>query len=142
MPAEQYPKVYLYRRIAHAKLFIDSNYAEQIDLDNISDEAHFSKFHFIRLFKSAYGKTPHQYLTAVRIDKAKEMLQQGKTLSFACNSLSFESLGSFSRLFKQLVGITPTAYYAQQQYIMQKSNDSPLTFIPGCFAQKYGWIKK
>ena len=46
-----YPKVYLYQRIVKAKLFIDAHYSKTIDLDNISDEAYFSKFHFIRTFK-------------------------------------------------------------------------------------------
>lgn len=48
---EEYPKVYLYRRIVQAKLFIDIHYGEQIDLHNIADEACFSKFHFLRLSK-------------------------------------------------------------------------------------------
>ncbi len=65
MTTEQYPKVYLYQRIVQAKLFIDRNYADKIDIDNISDEAFFSKFHFIRLFKRIYGKTPYQYLTSI-----------------------------------------------------------------------------
>jgi AraC-like DNA-binding protein len=142
MTTGQYSKAYLYRRIVQAKLFIDTNYADNIGLKNISDEAHFSKFHFIRLFKNAYGKTPHQYLTSVRIDRAKEMLQLEKTVSFACNSLGFESLGSFSRLFKQIVGITPSAYLHKQKEINLKSNTSPLTFIPNCFAQNYELDKK
>ena len=75
MTTEHYPKIYLYRRIVQAKLFIDKFYSEKIDLDNISDEAYFSKFHFIRLFKSIYGKTPHQYLTTVRIEKAQHFFQ-------------------------------------------------------------------
>jgi AraC-like DNA-binding protein len=142
MTLGKYPKVYLYRRIAQAKLFIDANFASEIDLENIADEAFYSKFHFIRLFKNAYGKTPHQYLTTVRIDKAKQILQLEKPVSLACNSVGFESLGSFSRLFKQIVGITPSAYLDQQKDIKNKSNASPLTFVPGCFAQNYGWIKK
>ena len=68
---EHYPKIYLVRRVVQAKLFIDEHYAERLDLDNISDEACFSKFHFIRLFRNIYGKTPHQYLTTVRIEKPK-----------------------------------------------------------------------
>jgi|GEM_PF-4927552 len=47
--APEYPKYYLYQRIVHAILYIDENYAADIDLNNISDEAAFSKFHFIRL---------------------------------------------------------------------------------------------
>ena len=68
---ELYPKVYLYRRIVYAKLFIDTHFAENIDLDNIADEAFFSKFHFIRVFKDIYKKTPHQYLSFVRIERRK-----------------------------------------------------------------------
>jgi len=64
MTAATYPKVYLYRGIVQAKPFIDNNYA-----DHIADEAFFSKFHFIRLFKKIYSKTPHQYLITVRSEK-------------------------------------------------------------------------
>lgn len=93
METEVYPKVYLYRRIVKAKLFIDLNYADKIDVDNISDEAFFSKFHFIRLFKTIYGKTPHQYLTFVRIEKAQQILkQEGNSVSEACTSVGFDSL--------------------------------------------------
>ena len=78
MATEQYPKIYLYKRIVQAKLFIDNNYAEDIDLDNIADEAYFSKFHFIRLFKNIYGSTPHHYLRQVRIEHAKQLLAKNK----------------------------------------------------------------
>ena len=52
MIEEEFPKVYLYRRIVQSKLFMDKNFAENIDTDDISEEASFSKFHFLRLFKS------------------------------------------------------------------------------------------
>ena len=67
---ETYPKIYLYRRIVQAKLYIDKNYSENIDLENIAGEANFSKFHFIRQFKKIYGKTPYKYLMHTRIEKA------------------------------------------------------------------------
>ena len=60
MPPEEYPKASFYRRIVQAKLFIDSRYADSIDIDNIADEACFSKYHFIREFKKVYVKSPHQ----------------------------------------------------------------------------------
>src|SRR5262245_2298210 len=65
-----YPKAYLYRRVVQAKLFIDAHFSEEIDVDDISSEAAFSKFHFIRLFKSVYGLAPHAYLTTVRVQQA------------------------------------------------------------------------
>jgi AraC-like DNA-binding protein len=139
---EDYPRVYLYRRIVHAKLFIDKNYINKIDLNNISDEAHFSKFHFIRLFKSIYGKTPHQYLTSVRIDKAKQLLQEGNQVSDVCFSVGFDSLTSFSGLFKRSVGMSPSTYLTQQQDYRLKITRTPFAFIPGCYAYQHGWNEK
>lgn len=139
---ETYPKVYLYRRIVQAKLFIDNNYADNIDIDNIADEAYFSKFHFIRQFKKIYGKTPHQYLTIVRIEKAMQLLRTDIPVSEVCYSVGFESLSYFSGLFKRIVGLTPSAYRIHQQQIMIQILKTPLKFIPGCFADKNGWTKK
>src|SRR5438552_3500394 len=117
MAIEQYPKIYLYRRIVQGKLFIDNHYTENIDLANISDEAYFSKFHFIRLFKKVYGKTPHQYLTTVRIKKAMELLEADISVSEVCYAVGFESLSSFCGLFKRIAGLTPSTYVFQHQQI-------------------------
>ncbi|MGG9963136.1 AraC family transcriptional regulator [Ferruginibacter sp. SUN106] len=141
MTTAPYPKVYLYRRIVQAKLFIDDHYTEHIDLDNISDEAYFSKFHFIRLFKKIYDKTPHQYLTVVRIDKAMHLLKAGTPVTAACYAVGFESLSSFSGLFKRTVGISPSDYLLQQQIIKKELQQTPLKFVPGCFASRHGWTK-
>lgn len=141
MITEQYPKIYFYRRLVQAKLFIDTHYADKIDLGNIADEAYFSKFHFIREFKNVYRKTPHQYLIFVRVEKAKELLKTGIPVSEVCYAIGFESLSSFCGLFKRITGMTPSTYVAQQQKIKAQIAKSPLTFIPGCFAEKNGWKK-
>lgn len=138
---EEYPKVYLYRRIVQAKLFIDSNYAERIDIDNISDEAHFSKYHFIRLFKEIYGTTPHQYLKNVRIEQAQQILKEGKFISDACFSAGFESLPSFSGLFKKIIGQSPSSYVKQYRNISKKVNKTPLAYVPSCFTYQHGWLE-
>ena len=142
MSATTYPKVYLYRRIVQAKLFIDNNYSEKIDLDNISDEAFFSKFHFIRQFKKIYGKTPHQYLTMVRIEKAMLLLKTDLPVATVCYEVGFESIGSFSTLFKRIVGLAPSSYLLRQQQIRAHILHAPLAYIPGCFAEKKGWTRE
>ncbi|CAD5278922.1 MULTISPECIES: helix-turn-helix transcriptional regulator [unclassified Imperialibacter] len=139
MTTEQYPGVHMYRRVVRAKLFIDNNYHEPINVDNIADEAYFSKFHFIRLFKNVYGKTPNQYLMAVRIEKAKEFLQSDKSVSEACTSVGFESLSSFSGLFKKVTGSTPSVFLKQQQSAKKAKKKAPLKFVPGCFISNNGW---
>jgi methylphosphotriester-DNA--protein-cysteine methyltransferase len=124
MAESEYPKVYLYRRIVHARLFIDSHYAAAIDLDNIADEALFSKFHFIRLFKKIYGLTPHQYLIHVRIEKAMHLLRGGMPVSDT---------------FKRTAGISPMEFTVYHQKMKALIMQKPLEFIPGCFAEKNGW---
>ncbi len=134
-----YPKVYLYRRIVYAKLFIDKHFAEKIELDNIADEAFFSKFHFIRLFNTIYKKTPHQYLSFVRIEKAKQLLISGMAVAEVCYAVGFESVSSFTGLFKRMAGQTPAAYQAHQHKRIMDITIAPLKFIPNCFAEKKGW---
>jgi len=141
MTTEEYPKVYLYRRIVQAKLFIDSNYADKIDVDNISDEAYFSKYHFIRLFKKIYGKTPHQYLKAVRIEKAEQILKADNSVTETCFLVGFESLSSFSGLFKRITGESPSNYSKRHQETKKKVDEEPLAFVPSCYAYQHGWIE-
>jgi len=136
MPAETLPKLDLYRRIVQAKLFIDDNFAEPIDASDIADEACYSKFHFIRTFKTIYGRTPHQHLTHVRVEKAKEMLELGTSVTDTCFAVGFDSLGSFTRLFKTRVGFTPSEYQRQQIERKEQIRQEPLRFIPGCFAMQ------
>jgi AraC-like DNA-binding protein len=137
MTREELPKLDLYRRIVQAKLFIDAHYAEQIDAGEIADEACYSKFHFIRTFKSIYGKTPHQYLTAVRVEKAKDLLEQGESVTAACFGVGFDGLGSFTGLFKRRAGVTPSEYQRQRLERKAAIREEPLKFIPGCFADQY-----
>ncbi len=139
---EKYPKIYLYRRVVQAKLFIDNNLENDINLDAISDEAYFSKFHFIRLFKSIYNKTPHQYLTYVRIEKAKLLLQNDTSVTEVCFAVGFDSASSFTGLFKKYTNLTPSVYQQQFQKRKEQIKAAPLQFIPNCFAEQNGWVKE
>ncbi|AYL96183.1 helix-turn-helix domain-containing protein [Mucilaginibacter celer] len=137
----QLPKIYLYRRLVQAKLFIDSNYHEAIDLDAIADEAYFSKFHFIRLFKGIYGKTPHQYLITVRIDNACLLLKKSIAVSEVCYAVGFDSVTSFSALFKKVTHYSPAAYQQSELKRQQEMQQIPLKYIPNCFAMEKDWLQ-
>ncbi len=137
MSPETLPKLDLYRRIVQAKLFIDRHYAEPIDAGQIAEEACYSKFHFIRAFKGIYGRTPHQYLTDVRIERAKELLERDVSVTDACFAVGFDSLGSFTTLFKRRAGVTPSEYQRQQLERKAAIRKEPARFIPGCFAMRF-----
>lgn len=128
-------QLYLYMRLVRAKLFIDEHYASDLDLDNIADEAFFSKFHFIRLFRRVFGYTPHRYLTAVRLDRARALLREGLPVSSICYSVGFDSLSSFTGLFKRATGKTPSAFRLEALRLRADMARTPLAYIPHCFAQ-------
>lgn len=107
---EIYPKDYLCRQVIQAKHYMDEDYARNIDLQQIAGEAFLSVFHFIRLFKKLYGLTPHQYLIAVRIRKAKELLQTNNSVTEVCYAVGFNSVTSFASLFKKITGLSPSGY--------------------------------
>jgi AraC-like DNA-binding protein len=127
----------LYQRIATAKVYIDENYQEPIDLDDISQRAFLSRFHFHRLFTKIYRRTPHQYLTQKRLDKAKDLLAENKPVTEVCNEVGFESIGSFSVLFKKEIGFAPTYYRNMAWLKKQKQRQQPKSFIPDCFIEGY-----
>ncbi|HEV8286013.1 MAG TPA: AraC family transcriptional regulator [Chitinophagaceae bacterium] len=127
----------LYQRIASAKIYIDENYQEPIDLNAISQQAYLSRFHFHRLFTKIYRRTPHQYLTQKRLDRAKDLLSENKPVTDVCNEVGFESIGSFSVLFKKEIGFAPTYYRNMAWLKKQKQKEQPKSFIPHCFIDQY-----
>ena len=127
----------IYQRIATAKIYIDENYHEQIGLDEISQQAFLSRFHFHRLFTKIYRRTPHQYLTQKRLDKAKDLLSENKPVTEVCNEVGFESIGSFSVLFKKEIGFAPTYYRNVAWLKKQEQKKQPKKFIPHCFIESY-----
>ena len=127
----------LYQRIAAAKIYIDENYHEPIDLEVISQQAFLSRFHFHRLFRKVYRRTPHQYLTWKRIDKAKDLLAENKPVTDVCNEVGFESIGSFSTLFKKEIGFAPTYFRNMAWLKKQQAKEQPKKFIPHCYIEGY-----
>ena len=132
----------LYPRIISAKIFIDENFHEPIELDQIAGQAYLSKFHFHRLFTRIYRRTPHRYLTQKRIDKAKLLLAENKTVTEVCNEVGFESIGSFSILFKKEIGFAPQYYRNMAWLKKQRTKQQPKAFIPHCFIESYSLGEK
>lgn len=104
-------RVELYRRLWRARDFIDASFTQSIDLKGIAHVAELSPHHLLRLFRKVFGETPHQYLTRRRLEHAKALLLRSeRSVTDICFDLGFESLGSFSLLFKTRVGVSPLAF--------------------------------
>lgn len=94
--------------------YIDNNYDVHLNLDLLSETQFVSKYHLLRLFKKYYGQTPRQYLIDKRIKISKEHLINGMSVTESCFAIGFESLASFSTLFKTKTGKTPTEFQKGQ----------------------------
>lgn len=119
--------LFLLPAIRRARDLIDRDYALPLDLDTMAREAGYSRFHFARAFAAAYGETPRSYLSRRRIERAKTLLRTANlSVTEICLLVGFESLGSFSSRFRDLVGQSPTEYRAAAVEI---GGNPP---IPGC----------
>lgn len=118
LPAVRYAtKLELYRRLYRARDFVEASFTEDLDLQKIAAVANLSPHHCLRLFKRVFGETPHKYLTRKRLEHAKALLLEGeRSVTDICFDVGFESLGSFSLLFKKQVGMPPSAFRAAPAY--------------------------
>ncbi len=121
--------------LEQARCFIDEHFDQPLQLDEIAQRVHLSRFHFLRLFRRVYYETPHQYLTRKRVEKAKDLLANSMlSITEICFAVGFESLGSFSTLFHKIVGWSPSIYRAR--VLEQRRN--PYKFIPACLRFMHG----
>lgn len=112
---------------------LDRSYNAPISIDDLSREVALSPYYLIRAFRRVYKQTPHQYLVGQRIARAKELLRSSDlSITEICAAVGFESLGSFSTLFRKVAGVSPRAY---------RINSHPTphpSYIPLCACLLYG----
>lgn len=122
--------------LRRARDHIDRHYADGVDLDTLARIAGLSKYHFLRLFRNTYGRTPGAYLSERRVERAQDLLRSTNlTVTEVCFAVGFSSLGSFSRRFSEVTGETPSEL--QKRYAA--SGAPP---IPGCWVFMWGLAER
>ncbi|RBY96037.1 AraC family transcriptional regulator [Blastococcus sp. TF02-8] len=107
---------------------MDSRYAEPLDVAALARIAHVSQAHFIRTFRATFGETPHRYLQRRRVERAMFLLRSSdRSVTDICMDVGFSSLGTFSRVFRDVVGEPPSQYRRR----------GPLPAVPTCFAMAW-----
>jgi AraC family transcriptional regulator len=101
----------LYRRLHRARDYAAALAHTPLTLDDLAGVACLSPNHFLRTFKAIFHQTPHQYLTAKRLEHARRLLlHTDLSVTEICFAIGFESLGSFSALFRRQTGLSPQAF--------------------------------
>jgi AraC family transcriptional regulator len=90
---------------------IRGEYDRNLSLTELADESGYSRAHFIRMFRTATGKTPHQYLCDLRLERAREQLLSGSASILEIALMTgFASHSHLTRLFRQRFGTTPSSF--------------------------------
>lgn len=90
--------------------YLEVNYAKAVCLAELAVLAGASPFHLIRQFRRAYGLPPYMFLEVIRINRAREMLQQGARISDVAFATGFSDQSHLTRRFKRVVGVPPGQY--------------------------------
>lgn len=97
--------------IETAKEYIRNNYSRDISLDEVSQAVNISPYYFSKIFKEDAGEGFVEYLTRIRMDKAKELITTTEcSMKEICAMVGYADPNYFSRIFKKNVGVTPTEY--------------------------------
>jgi AraC family transcriptional regulator len=106
----------LYRRLFRARDYIMASFDQPLSLTGMARVACLSPNHFLRTFKQVFRQSPHQYLTALRLERAQLLLARTDlTVTDICCAVGFESLSSFSWLFRRRVGLSPEMWRRQKR---------------------------
>lgn len=120
---------------------MQENLGEQITVDDMARSAMFSKFHFTRIFQRATGVSPGRFLSALRLQRAKDLLVS-TSLNVADISMrvGYNSVGTFSSRFTRSVGMSPTTYRKLSGFAHQIPTDPRFGMAKAATAQVYGSI--
>jgi AraC family transcriptional regulator len=110
-PATAMPTGLAPTKLARVLSFIDEHLGEPLPIVRLASVVCMSPFHFARLFKRATGQPPHGYLTARRVERAKELLRNdGLPLVHIAFSVGFQTQGHFTEVFHRYAGLTPRRF--------------------------------
>ncbi|MFI6393248.1 helix-turn-helix domain-containing protein [Nonomuraea sp. NPDC050540] len=113
------------RRLLRARDAMDREFARALDIPALARIALMSPTHFTRSFRATFGETPHRYLQRRRIERAMALLRSTSvSITDLAAQVGFESLGTFSRTFRAIVGMSPTEFRAGTSPV-----DVPVCFI-------------
>lgn len=108
---------------------MDRAYAEPLDVPALAQIARVSQAHFIRTFRATFGETPHCYLQRRRVERSMWLLlETERTVTEICMDVGYTSLGTFSRMFRTIVGMSPLAY---------RQSAPPVGPVPTCFTMAW-----
>ena|SRR5882724_5137558 len=124
-----------FRRLCRGRDLLAAEYQSRVLLEQAARQACLSEFHFHRLFRATFGETPHDFLTRLRMDRARQMLASERSVTEVCFEVGYGSLGSFSSKFRAQFGRSPAEFQREVRRIFGYSAPWRVLMLPECFLQ-------
>jgi AraC-like DNA-binding protein len=125
------------RHLLRARDLADHSFAEPLEVSDLARAAALSPAHFSRLFRAAFGVTPHGYLLTRRLERAAALLRTtDHPVSRICAEVGLSSLGSFTTSFTRTFGVSPVAYRRAHPAARERVP------VPECVVRAYGRPQK
>ena len=117
------------RRLLRARDAMDRTYDQPLDVPALARIAMVSEAHFIRTFRATFGETPHRYLQRRRVERSLFLLREtDRSITDVCLDVGFTSLGTFSRTFRDIMGLSPSEYRRRAESVAA---------APNCFVARW-----
>ncbi|MEO8027764.1 MAG: helix-turn-helix transcriptional regulator [Bryobacteraceae bacterium] len=127
-------------RLCRSRDFLAASLEQKPKLEDAARVAYLSPFHFHRQFARAFGETPHSFLRRMRIDRARKLLAADHLpVTEVCLAVGYESLGSFSTLFRSQTGMTPLEFRRAVRRVFPSARIPPAGFMPTCLLLRFGY---
>lgn len=131
----------VFRRLVVIRDLLLADPAAAPPQEELARQAGLSRFHFLRRWKEAFGTTPHEDLTRLRIARAKALLAaDAASVTDVCLEVGFASLGSFSTLFAERAGCPPSAWRRRYHQVTAAVYERSELVVPWCFARRRGAV--
>jgi AraC-like DNA-binding protein len=126
-------------RLSRSRDFLAGSLDQRLTLSDAASVACLSPYHFHRQFCRAFQETPHEFLRRVRLERARQLLAASDDpITAVCLAVGYESLGSFSTMFRARYGCSPIEFRRGLRRVFTIPGIPPYRFIPCCWLKHYG----
>lgn len=116
-----------FRRILKVLIYIESHIDEEMNLHELAKIAHYSPFHFHRIFQCIVGEPVHKYVKRLRLEKAAAKLRDTNTPVTEI-ALNYDTPSAFTKAFKLHMGQSPSDFRAMYKIAKEKIDDLPMIY--------------
>jgi len=124
----------MFVRLCRSREYIGDYANTSVSLDRAARVACLSKFHYLRMFATAFGETPGEFSTRLRMERARALLlANNHTVTEVCMEIGYDSVATFSNRFRRFAGASPSELQRRARTSLAMPSMAAIYNVPSCF---------